>query len=79
MKTNNLLIFLVLFISCDKDYERACWKSNGEMSTYTIEHPPFINKLKISDDIDVILINDSLNFAWIPGIDLVVTKFSSRL
>ena len=67
MKTNNLLIFLVLFISCDKDNERACWKSNGEISSYTIEHPPLINKLTISDDVDVILINDSLNFCEIEG------------
>mgnify|MGYP001165354391 CR=1 FL=1 len=67
MKTNNLLIFLVLFISCNKDHERACWKSNGEISTYTIEHPPLVNKLTISDDIDVILINDSLNFSEIEG------------
>ena len=61
MKTNNILIFLLIFISCNKAHERSCWKSNGEMSTYTIEHPPLINKLKISDDIDVILINDSLS------------------
>ena len=56
-----LLISIILFTGCKKATDRPCWKNAGENIT-DIRELPNKSTLNIFDDIDVILIKDSLDF-----------------
>lgn len=58
------LITIILF-GCKKTTERICFKGNGELITIDIENEKTYDKIELFDDINLILINDSLNFTSI--------------
>lgn len=67
---NHNIIFLILTImlfGCKKTAERICFKGNGEALTIDIENEKIFNEIELFDDINLILINDSLNFTSITG------------
>ena len=61
------IILIAILFSCKKPNERSCWKSNGEISSLTTNISPNNRTLTILDDLNLILINDSLNFISTEG------------
>ena len=66
MRLITYIILLTVIFSCKKPSERSCWKYNGELSYI---NAGFIttNILTVLDDLNLILINDSLNEIIIEG------------
>lgn len=62
--TISVLFFLA---SCSKPENRSCWKSNGEINSITSEWIQTHHTIELKDDINLILINDSLNYLTIEG------------
>ena len=58
---------ILLIYSCNKSNERPCWKSNGNKITITTPFTETFKNIELNDDVNLILINDSLNFFDIEG------------
>jgi len=58
---------LLLLNSCSKPNERPCWKSNGNTISITQALNQTIDSIELKDNVNLILINDSLNFFTIEG------------
>ena len=62
-----IITILFFFASCAKPEKRPCWKSNGKIISITNEWSQAHHTLEIKEDINLILINDSLNYLTIEG------------
>ena len=62
------IIFLlaIMCLACKKQEDRTCWKAKGENTTITINQSS-ISQLNLYDDMNLILINDSLEVFTIEG------------
>ena len=67
MKYLTIYILLLSAFSCKKPENRSCWKGSGQINTIIQSHDESINKLIIYDDINLKLVNDSLNYCEIIG------------
>lgn len=56
-----LFILFIILSGCQKPYDRECWKSNGKYQITQIQQSS-INEINLYDDINLILINDSLDY-----------------
>tara|TARA_B100001057_G_C22732209_1_gene904281 strand:- start:435 stop:1160 length:726 start_codon:yes stop_codon:yes gene_type:complete len=69
------IFFIGVLFSCKKDNNRSCFKSNGITINKTQNINSHNDEITIYDDINLILINDSLNYINIQGpknlIDLI--------
>ena len=65
-------IILIFFASCSKPKERPCWKFNGEIKSNTIDINSALRSIELKDDINLILINDSLNYMIIEGPENII-------
>ena len=61
MRFKFLFILFIILSGCQKPYERECWKSNGKYQITQVQQSS-INEINLYDDINLILINDSLNY-----------------
>ena len=67
MKYLTIYILLLLAFSCKKGEDRRCWKVSGQINAMSQSHDATINKLILCDDINLKLVNDSLNYCEISG------------
>ena len=67
MRLITYIILLTIIFGCKKPNERSCWKSNGEVSYINTNITTTNNKITVFDDLNLILINDSLNEIIIEG------------
>ncbi|MBM78885.1 MAG: hypothetical protein CL846_10425 [Crocinitomicaceae bacterium] len=67
MKYLTIYILLLSAFSCRKPENRRCWKGSGQINAIIQSHDESINKLIIYDDINLKLVNDSLNYCEIIG------------
>jgi len=62
-----IVLILMLLHSCSKPNESPCWKSNGNTISITQSLDQSINSIELKDDVNLILINDSMDFLTIEG------------
>jgi len=62
-----IVLILMLLHSCSKTNESPCWKSNGNTISITQSLNQSIDSIELKDDVNLILINDSMNFFTIEG------------
>ena len=61
------IFFIGVLFSCKKENNRSCFKSNGKTTNKIQNINSINNEITIYDDINLILINDSLNYINILG------------
>lgn len=69
VKQNHILLLLamaMLFASCSKGHQSDCFKSKGPYSVET-RYPESFNRIEVRDNINLYLIQDSLNYVVIEG------------
>ncbi len=82
IKFHIVITILIVIASCSKPKERPCWKFNGEIISITSEWSQTHHTIELKDDINLILINDSLNYLTIEGpenlIEFIDVSFGSE-
>ena len=61
------IIFILVLIGCKKSNERKCIKSNGPISDREIQLLKTFDRISLYDDLNLILIADSLNYLTVQG------------
>lgn len=61
------LLLAIIFTGCNKPAERSCLKSNGQMTTQTVNFQKSFSEISLLDDLNLILVQDSINFLEIVG------------